>query len=218
MFFCAYLLSFSPFLFFLSPHRFVQNQGGALKHDQPSHTGDSSTFAKDELGGWASAVAAEARQARKVSLYFAAAARKNAIGWANCSRKEMVKLQGFPHAVIKISSQRRRNRRRLLSKRKDYAPKHIIKSASAAVKSLTTAAAHGFSFTRQIAGATAATSLTNSTFTSKNAVRNSILDAQLPKKQRHGRRQLRFAENAFADHMRASAICPLMCGDTPTSR
>jgi len=64
---------------------FSSTQGDALKHDQLSHTRDSSAHGKEETGGWASAIAAEARQTRKVSLYFAAAARKNAIGWANCS-------------------------------------------------------------------------------------------------------------------------------------
>jgi hypothetical protein len=32
------------------------------------------------------------------------------------------------------------------------------------------------------------------------------------------RRQLRHSEASFADHMSKAAICPLMCGDTPTSR
>ena len=200
--------------------------GGALKHDQPHSTKDT-----EVIGGWAQAIATEARQARKVSLYFAAAARNNAIGWANCSRKEMEKLQGFPHAVIKISGRRRtRNRRRLssnLASAKKYAPHGIVKKASAAATSLTAAASSARGVSRMHHDGTAAAASTsptrNSTLsTSKGTVSGNRLHVQSSKKKQHHkkkeRRQLRFAENAFADHMRASAICPLMCGDTPTSR
>ena len=62
----------------------------------------------EDVDGFAAAVATEARAARKVSLYFAASERKNAIGWANCTRRELEKLDTFPHAVVHVSSRRRR--------------------------------------------------------------------------------------------------------------
>jgi len=168
--------------------------GGALKHDQPHSTKDST----EVIGGWAQAIATEARQTRKVSLYFAAAARNNAIGWANCSRKEMEKLQGFPHAVIKISGRRkRRNRRRLssnLASFKDYAVHGIVKTASAAATSLTAAAASalGVSRMRQYGTAAGTSSTSNSTLkTSIGTVSGNRLHVQSSEQQHQRKRERR---------------------------
>jgi hypothetical protein len=171
-----------------------------LEHDQPGG---------DVVGGWAAAIAAEARQARHVSLYFAASSRKNAIGWANCSRQEMEKLNAFPHAIIKVSGRRRR---RLTAQALAGAAAVKAVSSVAARAAAVAAPPSSVAFLRRGRNGDAQFAA-NATAGARSDVRAEARRLQEPR-----RRRLRFAENTFADHMRAAAICPLVCGDTPTSR
>ncbi len=91
---------------------------------------------------------------RHVSIFFSASERKNAIGWANCSRRELLKLSKFPNAVIHVADRRRR--------RLQEEPNVNVEVRS--------------------------------------------------------HRRLKVAENMYAAQMGRSGLCPLMCGDTPTSR
>lgn len=181
------------------------------------------------VGGWGAAVAAEARQARHVSLYFAASSRKNAVGWANCSRKEMEKLGAFPHAVIKISGRRRRRRLKAHALAGDATAAGSAAAGTSGEGSSAVARAAAFAASSAWAAvAAAAPSVAAAVRVPRRRRRNgdaSSLNATAAagsdvrqERRRAARRRLRFAENTFADHMRAAALCPLMCGDTPTSR
>jgi len=151
----------------------------------------------------------------------------NAIKWANCSREELNKLGDFPKAVIHIHARRRRLElgghasADRSSSDDDGEYGDVEGDLSDVAESYGGGGGNGTVGRRLLAETAAEAQRGAAPLKLKQPNLTQLKQQQQQQKQSQRtreRRALRHSESSFADHMRSAALCPLMCGDTPTSR